>query len=436
MAEGTVGLPGPPEVLAHSGVLDRLSALHPKLIDLKLDRVLRLLGRLGDPHLTLPNVIHVAGTNGKGSTVAFMRAGLEAAGLLVNTHTSPHLVNFTERVRLADGLILESELLDVLERCERANGDAPITLFEITAVATFLAFSEHPVDATLVEVGLGGRFDATNVFPAPALSVITPVSLDHVDFLGRDVGKIAWEKAGILKPGRPGVIAAQPAEAMQSIASYAAEVGAPLSVEGEDWSVEMLGEGFRFRDGAKCFDLPLPALAGRWQIGNAGTALAALNRLSGFELTEEIASTAMGCVSWPGRLQHLKHGPLVEALAPRALWLDGGHNAAAAEALAETLTEWTEPPHLIVGMLSTKDNVAFFRNLRPITDHVAVIQAPGPKALAAECLAEFAREAGLQATPYASLRAAVQALAAAGGTGPVLIAGSLYLAGQVLAEHG
>lgn len=436
MADGMAGLADPSNVLAHSGVLERLSALHPKLIDLKLDRVLRLLDRLGNPHLTLPNVIHVAGTNGKGSTVAFLRAGLEAAGLLVNTHTSPHLVNFTERVRLADGPILESRLLEVLERCEQANGDAPITLFEITAVATFLAFAENPVDATLVEVGLGGRFDATNVFPAPALSVITPVSLDHVDFLGRDVSKIAWEKAGILKHGRPGVIAAQTPEAMQSIADVAKDVGAPIFVQDDAWSVEAHQDGFRFVDGDKHFDLPRPALAGSWQIGNAGTALAALNRLPGFDLTAEVAAAAMRSVTWPGRLQRLERGPLVDALVQRALWLDGGHNAAAATVLAETLAEWAEPPRLIIGMLATKDNAAFFRNLRPIADRVATIPAPGPKALSAGDLAAFADAAGLQATPYGSLDAAVQALAAEGGTAPVLIAGSLYLAGQVLTENG
>jgi dihydrofolate synthase/folylpolyglutamate synthase len=415
--------------------LDRLSALHPKLIDLKLDRVLRLLQRLGDPHLSLPNVIHVAGTNGKGSTVAFIRAGLEAAGLRVNTHTSPHLVNYTERVRLADGPIAEPHLLEVLKRCEQANGDDPITLFEITTVAALLAFAESPADATLVEVGLGGRFDATNVFPAPAVTAITPVSLDHVDFLGRDVEKIAWEKAGILKSGRPGIIAAQSQDAMRSIQDVATEVGAPLHTYGDDWRVERHAAGFRFIDGANTFDLPLPALAGNWQIGNAGTALAVLNRLEGFDLTPGIAAAAMRNVSWPGRLQPLKFGPFVELLKPRALWLDGGHNAAAAIALADTLAEWPEPPHIIVGMLATKDNTAFFRALGRITDQVEIIKGPGVAALDVDSLAAFARSSGLKATPHNSLSAAVKAVAAEGGTAPVLIAGSLYLAGEVLAAH-
>ena len=422
--------------LAHSGVMERLSALHPKLIDLKLDRVIRLLGRLGDPHLSLPDVIHVAGTNGKGSTVAFIRAGLEAAGLRVNTHTSPHLVNFTERVRLADGPIQEVHLLKVLERCERANGDDPITLFEITTVAALLAFAENPADATLVEVGLGGRFDATNVFPAPAITAITPVSLDHVDFLGRDVAKIAWEKAGILKTGRLGVIAAQTPDAMQSIRDVAAEVSAPLAVAGRDWRVEAMANRFRFIDGDLDFALPMPALAGKWQIGNAGAALAVLKRLAGFQLTQTIAEAAVLNVSWPGRLQHLRRGPLVERLCPRALWLDGGHNAAAAAALADTLKDWPEPPRLIVGMLATKDNAAFFRNLRPVADRVELIQGPGISALDGESLAVFAREAGTTATAHQSLEAAVQAVAAEGGAAPVLIAGSLYLAGQVLSDHG
>lgn len=424
------------DALVDSGVMERLSALHPKLIDLKLDRVLRLLQRLGDPHLSLPNVIHVAGTNGKGSTVAFIRAGLEAAGLRVNTHTSPHLVNYTERVRLADGPITEHRLLDVLERCEQANGDDPITLFEITTVAALQAFAENPADATLIEVGLGGRFDATNVFPSPAITAITPVSLDHVDFLGRDVAKIAWEKAGILKSGRPGVIAAQTPEAMQSIADVADDVGAPLAVCGDEWRTERTDSGFRYIDGSLDYSLPLPALAGKWQIGNAGTALALLKRLDGFELTQEIAEAAMRNVSWPGRLQHLRRGPLVDRLCPRALWLDGGHNAAAAAALADTLADWPEPPRLIVGMLATKDNTAFFQNLRVIADRVDVIKGPGVSALQAEDLATFAQAAGLAATPHGSLEAAVEAIAAEGGTTTILIAGSLYLAGQVLAEHG
>lgn len=422
--------------LANSGVLDRLSILHPKLIDLKLDRVLRLLQRLGDPHLALPKIIHVAGTNGKGSTLAFIRAGLEAAGLRVNTHTSPHLVNYTERVRLADGPIAEHRLLDVLERCEQVNGDDPITLFEITTVAALLAFAENPADATLVEVGLGGRFDATNVFPTPAITAITPVSLDHVEFLGRVVGKIAWEKAGILKFGRPGVIASQTPEAMQSIADVAAEVGAPLAVCGDHWRTERTDKGFRYIDGDLDFALSVPALAGKWQIGNAGTALAVLKRLEGFKLTQGIAEAAMQNVSWPGRLQRLRSGPLVDRIHPRALWLDGGHNAAAAAALAETLMDWQEPPRLIIGMLATKDNTAFFQNLRPIVDRVDVIQGPGVSALQAEDLANFARSAGVVATPRASLEDAVSAIAAEGGKSPVLIAGSLYLAGQVLSEHG
>ena len=424
------------ESLAESGVMERLSALHPKLIDLKLDRVLRLLRQLGDPHLALPKVVHVAGTNGKGSTVAFIRAGLEAAGLRVNTHTSPHLVNYTERVRLADGPIAEHRLLNVLERCEQANGDDPITLFEITTVAALKAFAENPADATLVEVGLGGRFDATNVFPSPAITAITPVSMDHVDFLGRDVAKIAWEKAGILKPGRLGVIAAQTPEAMRSIADVADEVGAFLAVCGNDWQTERTDSGFRFIDDSLDFALPLPALAGKWQINNAGTALAVLKRLDDFELTQEIAEAAMRNVSWPGRLQCLRCGPLVDRLHPRALWLDGGHNAAAAAALADTLADWPEPPRLIVGMLATKDNTAFFENLRPITDRVDVIKGPGIAALQAEDLAAFARTAGIAATPHASLEVAVEAVAAEGGAEPILIAGSLYLAGQVLAEHG
>lgn len=432
----------PSGVIAHSGVLERLTALHPKLIDLKLDRVVRLLHRLGDPHLALTNVIHVSGTNGKGSTLAFIRAGLEAAGLSTNTYTSPHLVHFTERVRLADGPITETHLLDVLERCEQANGAEPITLFEITTAAAMLAFAENPADANLIEVGLGGRFDATNVFPAPAMTVITPVSLDHVDFLGHDVAKIAWEKAGILKNRRPGVVAGQSPEALTAIETVAAEVGAPIAVSGQDWRVEPAQDGadnpggFTFIDGDTRFELPAPALAGAWQIGNAGAALAALNRLDGFDLTYEAARGAVLNVHWPARLQRLTCGPLVDALAGRALWLDGGHNAAAATALAETLATWPERPRLIVGMLATKDNATFFANLRAVADQVEIITGPGAAALPVDLLAEFARASGMAARTHSSLADGIAALAADGGSAPVLIVGSLYLAGAVLAENG
>jgi len=429
--------PEPLDRVAGSGVVERLTALHPKLIDLSTDRIERLLHRLGDPHLRLQRVVHVAGTNGKGSTVAFMRAGLEAAGLSVNVYTSPHLVRFTERVRIAGQEIGEEALLSALERCETANDGAQITFFEMLTAAAFLAFSDRPADATLVEVGLGGRFDATNVFPAPAVSVVTPVSIDHVDFLGDDIARIAWEKAGVIKPGRPAVIAPQTPAAMATIQATADEVGAVLAVGGRDWQAAAIGDALRFRDGALDYTLPRPTLVGDWQITNAGTALAALNRLPDVDLTREVAATAMRQARWPGRLQRLTEGPIARALAPRALWLDGGHNPGAGAALAETLKSWPKTPRLIVGMLATKDAAGYLEPLRSVTDRIETVVVPGAgKPLSPEALADVARSVGFAATPHPSLAAAVKAVAAEVGDAPTLIAGSLHLAGYVLQENG
>lgn len=429
--------PEPLDRVAGSGVVERLTALHPKLIDLSTERIERLLHRLGDPHLRLQRVIHVAGTNGKGSTVALMRAGLEAAGLSVNVYTSPHLVRFTERVRIAGQEIDEDALLAVLERCEAANDGAQITFFEILTAAAFLAFSDRPADATLVEVGLGGRFDATNVFPAPAVSVVTPVSIDHVDFLGDDLARIAWEKAGVLKSGCPAVIAPQAPAAMATIQATADEVGAILAVGGRDWHATAAGDAMRFQDAGLDLALPRPALIGDWQITNAGAALAALNRLQGFDLSPEIAAAAMRKARWPGRLQRLTNGPLVRALAPRPLWLDGGHNPGAGAALAETLKFWSRKPRLIVGMLATKDAAGYLEPLKSVTDRIETVVVPGAsKPLAAEALADAARSVGLAATPHPSLMAAAKAVAAEDSAAPTLIAGSLHLAGYVLQENG
>lgn len=423
--------------VAGSAVVDRLTALHPKLIDLSTERIERLLRRLGDPHLTLPRVVHVAGTNGKGSTVAFMRAGLEAAGMKVHVFTSPHLVRFTERVRVAGEEITEDKLLAVLERCERVNAGAPITFFEILTAAAFLAFAETEADATLVEVGLGGRYDSTNVFPAPAATAITPVSIDHVDFLGDDLAKIAWEKAGILKAGRPAAIAPQKAEALATIRAVAAEVGAPLAIGDADWRSTATADGMRFEDDGLAFDLPAPALAGAWQIVNAGTALATLNRLDGVDLTYGLARAAVRGAHWQGRLQRLNKGPLAKMLGGRALWLDGGHNPAAAEALAAQLASWPKPPRIVLGMVKTKDAAAYLAALRPVADRIEAVPVPrAASPISAEELAAAARAAGMTAGAHPDLRSAIAAIKAEGGDAPVLIAGSLYLAGHVLERHG
>lgn len=421
------------DAVAASGVVERLSALHPKKIDLSTGRIERLLLKLGSPHLSLPRVVHVAGTNGKGSTIAFMRAGLEAAGWRVNVYTSPHLVRFTERVRLADGPISEAALLAALDRAEAANDGAPITFFEILTASAFLAFSEAPADATLIEVGLGGRYDATNVFPRPELSVITPVSIDHVDFLGDDLGRIAWEKAGVLKAGVPAIVAPQAPKADGVIRKEAADVGALPVYGDDDWHASPSPGGMTFAAPDCAFDLPRPALAGGWQVTNAGTALAALNMLEGFALNAAIAAKALERVEWPGRLQILARGRLADLAAPRALWLDGAHNVAAAAALAETLIAWPQAPRLVVGMLNTKDADAYFKALAPVG--AAVFAAPIPNADASTSptdIAAAAGRAGLQARAFERLDAAVAAAAEGGGTEPVVITGSLRLVGAVL----
>ena len=296
---------------ASDRVLERLTALHPKSIDLTLDRVLRLLAALGHPERRLPQVVHVAGTNGKGSTIAMIRAGLEARGERVHVYTSPHLARFHERIRVAGELIDEDRLIALLERCEAANGGAPITFFEITTAAAFLAFAETPAAWCLLEVGLGGRLDATNVIPRPRLSIITPVSIDHQQYLGETLGEIAFEKAGILKRGAPCVLGPQPGPAWDVIVDQAAAVGAPLIAEGQDWQVWEEHGRLAFQDGRGLLDLPRPALIGAHQATNAGAALAALRELGADEAACEAAVTR---AEWPARMQRLRRGPRLSLL--------------------------------------------------------------------------------------------------------------------------
>ncbi|HVH03801.1 MAG TPA: folylpolyglutamate synthase/dihydrofolate synthase family protein, partial [Amaricoccus sp.] len=342
-------------------VLDRLTALHPKVIDLSLGRIERLLAALGHPERRLPSVVHVAGTNGKGSVVAMLRAGLEASGARVHVYTSPHLARFHERIRIAGALIDEDALVALLERCEAANAGAPITFFEITTAAAFLAMAETPADFALLEVGLGGRLDATNVVEAPRLSVVTPVSLDHQQYLGETLAEIAAEKAGILKPGVACLVGHQAPEALAAIEARAAAVGAPLAVANRDWQVWEEHGRMAFLDEAGLLDLPRPRLIGAHQVANAGIALAALRAL---RVDEAACAAAVTRAEWPARLQRLRHGPLVDAAGAAELWLDGGHNPAAGEALAEALSRL--PPrrlHLVCGMLNTKDVEGFLRPL-------------------------------------------------------------------------
>ncbi|WP_316013512.1 folylpolyglutamate synthase/dihydrofolate synthase family protein [Roseobacter sp. HKCCA0434] len=413
-------------------VLQRLMALHPKVIDLVLDRVWRLLEALGNPQDRLPPVIHIAGTNGKGSTLAMIRAGLEAEGKRVCAYTSPHLARFHERIRLPDGPISEEALMAVLEECEAANGDAPITYFEITTCAALLAFSRVEADYVLLEVGLGGRLDATNVVAKPALTVITPVSIDHQQYLGETLGEIAGEKAGILKPGVPGIVARQEDAARDVIEARAEAVGAPLSIAGQDWDAYEDQGRMAYFDERGLLDLPLPVLIGAHQVANAGTALASLRALGVGDAACEAAVTR---AEWPARMQRLRTGPLVEQAGERDLWLDGGHNAAAGVALAEALGRLPDRPlHLICGMLNTKDVRGYMAPLAAVAEHLHAVEIPGEAAtLSAADTAAAARDVGLEASEAESVSAA---LADVPEDARVLICGSLYLAGTVLRENG
>jgi len=427
-------------------IVARLLALHPKRIDLSLGRIERLLAALGNPQRRLPPVIHVAGTNGKGSTVAFMRAILEAAGRRVHVYTSPHLVRLNERFRIgrAGGgrLVADDELADALSECEAGNGDAPITVFEIETAAAFLMFARHAADALLLEVGLGGRLDATNVIERPLASVITPVSIDHREFLGDSIDAIAAEKAGILKPGVPAVIAGQPREALAVIERQAARVKAPLAIAGEQWSATEERGRLVYQDDDGLLDLPAPKLYGRHQFENAGAAIAVL-RASGLKLAAGAFETGMIRVDWPARMQRLAQGRLAALLPPESeLWLDGGHNVNGGRAVAASLADLEErvsrPLVLIVGMLSTKDCEGFLRNFAGLARRVIAVPMHQERAVPARALADLAQSIGIPALARDDIESA---LGVAGKLDlepapRVLITGSLYLAGEVLAANG
>jgi len=402
-------------------VLERLTRLHPLVIDLSLDRVERLLAALGHPERRLPPVVHVAGTNGKGSLVAFLAAMAKAAGLAAHVYISPHLVRFHERITVAGRMIDDDALVALLEECEAANAGAPITFFEITTAAAFLAFARARADLCLLEVGLGGRFDATNVIAKPALTAITPVSIDHVGFLGDTIAKIAFEKAGILKPGVTAVIGRQEDAALAVIEARAKEVGATLRVFGRDYDASGVAS---------------PSLPGPHQLDNAAAAREAARVL---RLPEDAISRGIATAVWPGRLQRLTEGVLFDRI-PRGweLWLDGGHNAAAAQALARMLESWRDrPTHLVFGMLNTRRPEEFLAPLAPFIAGLRAVTIPGEKnALPADALAEAAFGLGLAAAPAASIAAALDALGREGGPAArVLVCGSLYLVGAALAEN-
>ena len=412
-------------------ISERLRQRHPQRIDLSLERMRALCAALGDPQDRLPPVIHVAGTNGKGSTVAFIRAIAEAAGLKVHAYTSPHLVRFNERIRLGGRLIDDEALNVILDRVEGIGTEA--TVFESATAAAFVAMSETPADLAIVEVGLGGVLDATNVIQRPLLSVITPVDLDHAEFLGTSLPGVAAEKAGILKPGARGLIARQSEEVMAAIGARALAVHSPLTVMGVDFDAWAERGGMAFQDQERFLDLPAPALVGLHQVANAGLAVAVALEL---DLPEAAIAQGLQAVRWPARLQRLTAGPYGDAAraADAELWVDGGHNPHAARALAEALAERQakvpRPLALIVGILANKDAGGFFAALRD--SGAAVFTVPFDGACAdPEALAAVARGHGLGATASASLPEALER-ALRLGAGRVAICGSLYLAGEVL----
>jgi dihydrofolate synthase/folylpolyglutamate synthase len=416
-------------------ILDRMMALHPKIIDLTLDRVWRLLDALGNPQNDLPPVIHIAGTNGKGSTLAMIRAGLEGAGLSCHAYTSPHLARFHERIRLAGDLISEEHLTAILDECYVANGDAPITYFEITTCAAIVAMARQPADYTLLEVGLGGRLDATNVIDRPAVTVITPVSMDHEAYLGDTLAAIAGEKAGIVKRGVPCIVGPQHEDAMEVIEAAARRRGAPLLAQGQHWHALQEHGRLVYRDETGLCDLPLPNLPGHHQIENAGAALAVLRRLEAGDAACEAAVTR---AVWPARMQRLIRGPLIDAAPEAEIWLDGGHNIAAGHALARHLATLPgRPTHLVCGMLNTKDVAGYLGPLAGAACSLTAVSIPGEaNTLPAETTAAAARGVGLQAVTADTALEAVRQIVADTPAARVLICGSLYLAGGILRENG
>ncbi|RWB55751.1 folylpolyglutamate synthase/dihydrofolate synthase family protein [Mesorhizobium sp.] len=434
--------------LAADRAIEHLMTLHPKGFDLSLDRIARLLERLGNPQDRLPPVIHIAGTNGKGSCAAFSRALLEAAGHLVHVHTSPHLVNWHERYRLAaesGGRLVEDKVFaEAIARVAKANQGQKITVFEILTAVTFILFSEHPAEAAIIEVGLGGRFDATNVITRPAVSVIMPVSLDHEAYLGDRVEVIAAEKAGIMKRGCPVVIGAQESEtALEVLIETAERLDCPTVVYGQDFLAFEENGRMVYQDEDGLMDLPLPRLPGRYQFANAAAAIAAV-KAAGFEIGHRAAEKAMAHVAWPARMQKLSQGKLVD-LAPKGaeIWLDGGHNPGAGVVIAEALAEQEEknprPLILISGMINTKDQSGYFSAFKGLARHVYTVPVSKSDAgVPNDELALRAADAGLSAEPVGSVANALMLLRDTWDGPPprILIGGSLYFAGAVLDENG
>lgn len=413
-------------------IVDRMMGLHPRLIDLSLDRLLTLLARLGHPERRLPPIIHVAGTNGKGSTCAFLRSIGEAARMRVHVYTSPHLVTFNERIRIGGALVSDEALAEALEHVERVNAGDPITVFEVITAVAFHLFAATPADLCVLEVGLGGRGDATNVTPPPAACAITSISLDHRELLGDTLPIIAAEKAGIMKPAVPVAIGAQPVEVLDVLRAEAVRIGAPILRRDENWTVEPTPTGFLWRDSRATLHLPPPALPGAYQMDNAGIAIAAI-RAAGLGVTDAAIASGVAGAEWPARMQRL-HGRLAAMIpADWELWLDGGHNPGAGVVLAEHLAIWCDRPvHLVVGMKQAKDSAEFLRPLIPHATTLWAVSEPGQhSALPVEAI--IAASGGV-ARRGPHVADALRALPRAGGPARVLICGSLYLAGEVLKQ--
>ena len=415
-------------------ILERLMTLHPKIIDLTLDRMTRLLDLLGSPEKALPPVIHIAGTNGKGSTQAMIRAGLEASGDICHAYTSPHLARFHERIFLAGKTIVEQDLANYLSKCEKVNGKISITYFEITTCAALLAFSQNKADYTLLEVGLGGRLDATNVIEDPKITVITPISIDHQQYLGNTLSEIAFEKAGILKRNCFAIIGPQEDEALNVIEARALEVGATCKIYGQHWHVWEENGRLIFQDENGLLDLPLPKLIGAHQVQNAGIALATLRYLG---KDSSSYNGAMLNADWPARMQKLKNGPLI-TLAPDAeIWLDGGHNKAAGHALSEAISRLqSRKLFLIVGMLNTKDVMGYMQPLLNKSSDLYGVSIPGESAtMSAQETVDIAKDVGFKAIVSENVESAIKDIVKYDHNARILICGSLYLAGNILKEN-
>jgi dihydrofolate synthase/folylpolyglutamate synthase len=429
-------------------LIARLSALHPDRIDLSLARIQLLLQRLEHPERELAPVIHVAGTNGKGSTIAYLRAILEAAQLRVHAYTSPSLVRINECFRLGraggGALVGDEELRAALERCERANAGAPITLFEIETAAAFCLFAQHPADVVLLEVGLGGRLDATNVIESPLAAVIAPVSMDHTEFLGDTLTTIAGEKAAIIKRNVPVICAEQSPEAAAIIEAQARRMHAPLYTAGQEWHVNVERGRLVYQDERGLMDLAAPKLFGRHQFDNAGLAIATLRALDTLKVDAAAYEAGIVGAEWPARMQRLASGALVDQAPPGCeIWLDGGHNAEGGRVVAAALGDLEErvsrPLVVIVGMMANKDAGGFLANFAGLTRHIIAVQIPDrDTAMPPDRLADAARALGMRVETLGSVEAALRSLARLAYEVPprILITGSLYLTGQVLAANG